>query len=501
MRSKIILTAFILVIAMFATVSAQQSLFSGCSSAGVNNQTVLFNCDFFDPIGLPGVEVNLHYRPQMDSEFTSQTMQLMDEIPFYMMTYETGVNYITDPFSVEYYFSGGTDSIIATQSPKNTDDLFPPSRDNYAPFSLDPLDDTTNGSAGGWLDLKGSGMTYSDSKVYGYLENATGTWPSNQGLTPFLYALGFVPLTGSDSVMYAMVYINIPFVLTPGVYKMSIADTSLERLGDIDYMIYDGLLHLACDITTFENDPDWPGWPPPNGFLVSVGMTMSFESLTPNINDITYPTFYEPKTQFLDFTSNNIPELLNYRFDTIPGVSLTARVDYLDADNNLPTARNMYFNYGEYTMASFDHIYIDTSEFQKTIPWPGEGWHYYYFRFSDGSDTVSTPFDSIYLSLSGIEENQSLPRMFALEQNYPNPFNSSTVISFTLSYRENISVDIYDISGRLVRNLLTGILTPGEHSLIWDGRDDHDLPLSSGTYFYNLKTGSDNITRKMVYLK
>ncbi len=502
MRNKVLISTLSIIILASVSALAQQSLFEGCSSAGVLDDPVMFNCDFYNPIGLPGVEVECHYRGQSDNEFTDLIMELMNEYPHYLFTYEAQAEFYENPDVLEYYFSGGTDTLKATQSPKILSDQFPPPEYMYAPFAADALGDTTEGSAGGWLDLAGSGMTYSDTRVYGYLENATNTWPSNQGLDIFMYALGFISLSSLDSSIYAMAYVDIPPFFTPGLYKLTIIDSSFEyvRLGDIDYAIENGLLHMACDLETFENDPDWPGWPP-EGFIISIGgsVTIGFDIQT--INDFTYPTFYEPVTQFTDFNSNNSPEIFDYDIEVVPGVSVTATINYYDPDNNLPTERSLFFNYGFYPMGSMDHTYSDTSEFEVTLAWPGEGWSYYYFRYSDGLDMVTTPTDSIYLTPIGIEDDQSLPRQFTLYQNYPNPFNASTTISFVLADKSEIDLTVYDITGRLVRNIHSGIISPGEHSFIWDGRSNQGKQLSSGVYFYKLQTGSNQDYKKMILLK
>lgn len=86
---------------------------------------------------------------------------------------------------------------------------------------------------------------------------------------------------------------------------------------------------------------------------------------------------------------------------------------------------------------------------------------------------------------------------FTLEQNYPNPFNSVTVISFTISQRIRVILDIYDISGRKVRTLVNSYLEKGIHSLRFNAGN-----LSSGIYFYKLKTGNSlQQVKRMVHIQ
>ena len=85
--------------------------------------------------------------------------------------------------------------------------------------------------------------------------------------------------------------------------------------------------------------------------------------------------------------------------------------------------------------------------------------------------------------------------------NYPNPFNPSTTISFTLSHSENITLNIYNIKGQLVRTLLNDKKEAGRYSIIWDGVDEKKNNVSSGIYFYRLETSCKTETKKMLLMK
>jgi hypothetical protein len=99
----------------------------------------------------------------------------------------------------------------------------------------------------------------------------------------------------------------------------------------------------------------------------------------------------------------------------------------------------------------------------------------------------------------------TLPRALALHQNYPNPFNPSTTISFVLPDRtggkQPATLTVYDIRGRRVRTLVASDMEPGRHSVTWNGRDERGKGVSSGIYFYTLKTEEKTFTRKMIILK
>lgn len=85
-----------------------------------------------------------------------------------------------------------------------------------------------------------------------------------------------------------------------------------------------------------------------------------------------------------------------------------------------------------------------------------------------------------------------------LYQNSPNPFNPSTEIRYYLPEKCSVALDIYDVNGALVANLLEGYGDKGTHAVSWDGRDRNGRQMSSGVYFYRLKAGKTEISKKMV---
>ncbi|MDZ7336139.1 MAG: CotH kinase family protein [candidate division KSB1 bacterium] len=95
----------------------------------------------------------------------------------------------------------------------------------------------------------------------------------------------------------------------------------------------------------------------------------------------------------------------------------------------------------------------------------------------------------------------SSPENFELSQNYPNPFNASTRIQFHLPMSGKVTLQIFNLSGQMVKILADTYFSAGSHALDWNGQDDSGNPVTSGTYFYQLKTESFQMTRKMVLLR
>ncbi|RKX27256.1 MAG: hypothetical protein DRP47_06840, partial [Candidatus Zixiibacteriota bacterium] len=93
-----------------------------------------------------------------------------------------------------------------------------------------------------------------------------------------------------------------------------------------------------------------------------------------------------------------------------------------------------------------------------------------------------------------------IPTSFTLRQNYPNPFNPTTTISFDLPHESDWTLQIYSITGSLVREY-NGTAEAGMVSLEWDGMSRSGDLVASGIYFYRLQAGNFNDTKKMIMLK
>lgn len=102
-----------------------------------------------------------------------------------------------------------------------------------------------------------------------------------------------------------------------------------------------------------------------------------------------------------------------------------------------------------------------------------------------------------------IDHNDSdiIPNKVSLEQNFPNPFNPATAFQYNLSESGIIELTITDIIGRKVTTLISGFQRSGNHNLLWTGKDSNGNQVPSGIYFYNLKSGSNIITKKMTLSK
>jgi hypothetical protein len=94
-----------------------------------------------------------------------------------------------------------------------------------------------------------------------------------------------------------------------------------------------------------------------------------------------------------------------------------------------------------------------------------------------------------------------MPRSVALFQNKPNPFNPSTVISFYIESKQKVSLIVYNNQGRFIRTLLENTMHAGRHSIDWDGKNISGNHVSSGVYFYVLRTADNRIVKKMTLIR
>ncbi|MDP8202907.1 MAG: T9SS type A sorting domain-containing protein [Candidatus Tenebribacter mawsonii] len=98
--------------------------------------------------------------------------------------------------------------------------------------------------------------------------------------------------------------------------------------------------------------------------------------------------------------------------------------------------------------------------------------------------------------------SNTIPNITKLSQNYPNPFNPSTTINFSIKNDSNVELSIYNLKGQKIKILVQDEFNSGDHSIMWDGDDESNKPVSSGVYYYQLQVGNEIIvTEKCLLLK
>jgi hypothetical protein len=95
----------------------------------------------------------------------------------------------------------------------------------------------------------------------------------------------------------------------------------------------------------------------------------------------------------------------------------------------------------------------------------------------------------------------AVPTAYWAYQSYPNPFNPVCTIRYDIPSPGRVKLQVFDVSGSLMRSVVNGWREPGVYSEVWDGRDAAGKQLPSGVYFYRLEAGDFVATRKMVLLR
>jgi arabinogalactan endo-1,4-beta-galactosidase len=102
---------------------------------------------------------------------------------------------------------------------------------------------------------------------------------------------------------------------------------------------------------------------------------------------------------------------------------------------------------------------------------------------------------------TGVEEKYVPVNSFMLCQNYPNPFNNSTLITYELKENTAVSIIVYDVSGRKIKELVNHDLSKGVYRVYWDGKDNSGNEISSGIYFIRMNTHNYKKSIKALLLK
>lgn len=127
------------------------------------------------------------------------------------------------------------------------------------------------------------------------------------------------------------------------------------------------------------------------------------------------------------------------------------------------------------TSAEFDQLYFDTSS----------------------SSPLGKPvFEDVVAEVA-----TSIPQTLQLFQNFPNPFNPTTTILYELPRASQVEVTIFNLLGEKIRTLVNQPQPAGQHQLLWDGRDENEMPVPSGVYFYRMRAGEFVQTQKMILMQ
>ncbi|SVC43870.1 uncharacterized protein METZ01_LOCUS296724, partial [marine metagenome] len=127
----------------------------------------------------------------------------------------------------------------------------------------------------------------------------------------------------------------------------------------------------------------------------------------------------------------------------------------------------------------------------------------------DADDTCADTIANAVVNTDGCSEDQlsisqvgtAFPTEFSISQNFPNPFNPVTSITFDVAEMDEVSLVVYDLTGKEVATLVSGTYTPGTYNVEWNAVNNVGDGIVSGMYIYRYISSEKAITRKMLYLK
>ena len=142
---------------------------------------------------------------------------------------------------------------------------------------------------------------------------------------------------------------------------------------------------------------------------------------------------------------------------------------------------------------TIDSFYIDMEV--------SENGAYQYWVTTVDQSGLESEASSIVSVVLAADEQVGLPLEFALKQNYPNPFNPSTQIQYALPNEANVTISIYDITGRKVKTLVNEMQSAGYRTVMWNATNQVGRPVSAGMYIYTIQAGDFIQNRKMILMK
>jgi hypothetical protein len=272
-----------------------------------------------------------------------------------------------------------------------------------------------------------------------------------------------------------------------------------------------GKLHHKIDVVQEGSEEyKFSGFPSPLNFLNGGRLQFPIGSLSKNINiTIKLPQFAKIEGDSVSgFESDDTTKIITSGAEFIVTVDDDTVSPYYFASPvsvSLPYKRGLLTKLGlnpeDITMVFYsDTTGIDTNGITNVVIDSSRNRiiadvaHFSIIVLYAESEEIVTNIDDIS-STTGISDK------FSLEQNYPNPFNPETKIKYILPKSTRITIKIYNLLGQEVITLVDKLQSAGTFEVMWDGKNKLGSPVSSGIYFYQIRTKDFINTKRMMLLR
>ena len=324
--------------------------------------------------------------------------------------------------------------------------------------------------------------TEGDIEIYGVIDYPLDIMENNTSVTypVSVQALGtrFVYVGDEKSVRHNFfpIPVRLGSSVAQHIYKASDIGISgaIDRIGYIFHSVGDVAnvpvnIYLGTTTTSafFYGNEKWIDFE--DFTLVYQGIFTSTSTETTNVYfDLIQPYYYDQTKGNLVVMANRILGSTNFEWQNFKHSLLPdGQYSGLAIDNDS-------FNY------DLTNLPLDGVQVQGTFP------------------NLILVFDA-----NSVNEKEKVVKPDAnnLKRNYPNPFNPVTTIEFELGLGTDVEIDVYNIRGQKVKNLVKGYYEMGTHSVTWNGIDENDLSVGSGVYFYRMRAGEYVGVGRMVLMK
>jgi hypothetical protein len=189
----------------------------------------------------------------------------------------------------------------------------------------------------------------------------------------------------------------------------------------------------------------------------------------------------------ISFTGIDSARVALLKWDTDIEINIKSFIIYKSLDKNGRYNKIATIN----AEGSGTYTYVDTLV---------DGGYAYWYKLFTVNEKNEEMFDTLYSAGPISVKIRKYPKYFFLKQNLPNPFSKVTSIEYGLPKTTHVRIEVYNVAGQRVVLLLDKKQEPGFYTIKWEGKDNKGKEVSTGIYFYRLKTKEFISTKKFLKL-